>query len=131
MRKARIGLILDQGLQDWRVKDFIEKSFDSNSYKIECLIIQNSYVHQSLKPSKLINKYFFQTILFFEKYFVRRYIQTSDFFKNNDIKKINIKKINVNSSISGEDLTREYSEKDLGDIRKENLDLFVNFGAFH
>ena len=40
-----------------------------------------------------------------------------------------ISKINVNSSISGEDLTREYSEKDLGDIRKENLDLFVNFGA--
>ena len=129
MRKARIGLILDQGLQDWRVKDFIEKSFDSKSYKIECLIIQNSYEHQSSKPSKLINKYFFQTILFFEKYFVRRYIQTSDFFKNHNIEKINIKKINVNSSISGEDLTREYSEKDLGDIRKENLDLFVNFGA--
>ena len=50
MRKARIGLIIDQGLQDWRVKDFIEKSFDSKYYKIECIIIQNSYVHQSLKP---------------------------------------------------------------------------------
>ena len=40
-----------------------------------------------------------------------------------------ISKINVNSSISCEDLTREYSEKDLDEIRKENLDLFVNFGA--
>ena len=66
MRKARIGLILDQGLQDWRVKDFIEKSFDSKSYKIECLIIQNNYEHPSSKPSKLINKYFFQTILLFD-----------------------------------------------------------------
>ena len=60
MRKARIGLILDQGLQDWRVKDFIEKSFDSKSYKIECLIIQNSYEHQSSKPSNLLINIFFK-----------------------------------------------------------------------
>ena len=46
MRKARIGLIIDEGLQDWRVKDFIEKSLSSEIYKIECIIIQNKAQNQ-------------------------------------------------------------------------------------
>ena len=81
MRKARVGLVLDQGLQDWRVNDFIKKSTNSKIYKIECLIIQNISNHHSLEPSQFVKRSFFKIILFFEKYFVDRYIQTSDFFK--------------------------------------------------
>ena len=46
MRKARVGLVLDQGLQDWRVNDFIKKSINSKIYKIECLIIQKNISNQ-------------------------------------------------------------------------------------
>ncbi len=126
MRKARVGLVLDQGLQDWRVNDFIKKSTNSKIYKIECLIIQNISNHHSLEPSQFVKRSFFKIILFFEKYFVDRYIQTSDFFKKHDIKKFGIKQINVNSPAEN-DVIGKYSERDLNRMGNENLDLLVNF----
>ena len=126
MRKARVGLVLDQGLQDWRVNDFIKKSINSKIYKIECLIIQNISNHHSLEPSQFVKRSFFKIILFFEKYFVDRYIQTSDFFKKHDIKKFGIKQINVNSPAEN-DVIGKYSERDLNRMGNENLDLLVNF----
>ena len=126
MRKARVGLVLDQGLQDWRVNDFIKKSINSKIYKIECLIIQNISNHHSLEPSQFVRRKFFKIILFFEKYFVGRYIQISDFFKKHDIKKFGIKQINVNSPAE-DDVIGKYSERDLNRMGNENLDLLVNF----
>ena len=128
MRKATIGLILDQGLQDWRVNDFIKKSIDSKIYKIKCLIIQKRSNQISLEPSHFIKRTFFKIILFIEKHFARRYIQTSDFFKKYDIEEFKIKQINVNSSFTEKGLIRKFSEEDLNEVRKENLDLLVNFG---
>ena len=40
MKKAKIGLILDDKLQSWNIKDLIEKSLESNVYEISCIIVQ-------------------------------------------------------------------------------------------
>ena len=42
MKKAKIGLILDDKLQSWNIKDLIEKSLESNVYEISCIIVQKN-----------------------------------------------------------------------------------------
>ena len=43
MKKARVGLIIDDKLQPWNIFDLFEKSYQSNIYEISCIIIQESH----------------------------------------------------------------------------------------
>ena len=53
MKKAKIGLILDDKLQSWNIKDLIEKSLESNVYEISCIIVQKNI---SITNSSFIKK---------------------------------------------------------------------------
>ena len=54
MKKAKIGLILDDKLQSWNIKDLIEKSLESNVYEISCIIVQKYLYNSSIKKIKNI-----------------------------------------------------------------------------
>ena len=65
MKKAKIGLILDDKLQSWNIKDLIEKSLESNVYEISCIIVQKNISITNSSFIKKINEYFFKFISFF------------------------------------------------------------------
>ena len=58
MKKAKIGLILDDKLQSWNIKDLIEKSLESNVYEISCIIVQKNISITNSSFIKKINEYF-------------------------------------------------------------------------
>ena len=73
MKKARVGLIIDDKPQPWNIYDLIRKSHQSEIYVISCLIVQENHRVKRKKISKSINEFFFKVIVFFERIFVKRF----------------------------------------------------------
>ena len=40
MKKARVGLIVDDMVQAWNIHDLIQRSLSSEIYEIKCIVIQ-------------------------------------------------------------------------------------------
>ena len=129
MKKAKIGLILDDKLQSWNIKDLIEKSLESNVYEISCIIVQKNISITNSSFIKKINEYFFKFISFFERKFVQRYIDVSTFFKKHSIDSFGIKIIEVSPIVSKSGFIYRYNDEDLNKIKEEGLDILIRGGS--
>ena len=129
MKKAKIGLILDDKLQSWNIKDLIEKSLESNVYEISCIIVQKNISITNSSFIKKINEYFFKFISFFERKFVQRYIDVSTFFKKHSIDSFGIKIIEVSPNVSKSGFIYRYNDEDLNKIKEEGLDILIRGGS--
>ena len=66
MNKARVGLILDNGLQLWNIHDLIKRSYKSDAYEISCLIVHKSYKTKQksfLRLFYLLREYYSEDLL--------------------------------------------------------------------
>ncbi len=129
MKKARVGLIIDDKPQPWNIYDLIRKSHQSEIYVISCLIVQENHRVKRKKISKSINEFFFKVIVFFERIFVKRFINTNDFFKKYPINSFDIKKISVTPIVSNSGFVHKFSKQDINKIKLENLDVLVRGGS--
>tara|TARA_B100001175_G_scaffold271449_1_gene244158 strand:+ start:17074 stop:18693 length:1620 start_codon:yes stop_codon:yes gene_type:complete len=129
MSKARVGLIIDNKSQSWSIFDLIEKSLKSNDYEISCLIIQESHFVKRKNIVKSINEFCFKVIAFFERIFVKRFINTNEFFKKHPINSFDLKKISVKPIVSKSGFVHKFSTEDINKIKKENLDILVRGGS--
>ena len=64
MKKAQVGLIVDDMVQAWNINDLIHRSLSSEIYEIKCILVQK------IKPKK--NKNLF---LLMQDYLRQPYIQ--------------------------------------------------------
>ncbi len=129
MSKARVGLIIDNKSQSWSIYDLVEKSLKSNDYEISCLIIQESHFVKRKNIVKSINEFCFKVIAFFERIFVKRFINTNEFFKKYPINSFDLKKISVKPIVSKSGFVHKFSTEDINKIKKENLDILVRGGS--
>jgi hypothetical protein len=116
MIKARVGLILDDKSQSWNIYDLIERSFKSDVYEIACIVVQENNNAKCKKFFKYINEYCFKLISFFERIFVKRFMNTDTFFKKYPISLFNIKKISVKPIVSKSGFVHKFSKEDLKKI---------------
>jgi len=129
MKKAQVGLIVDDMVQAWNIHDLIQRSLSSEIYEIKCIVIQK------IKPKKyknfflLIQDYFFKLISLFERLLVRRFLNTEGFFKKYDLNSFGINSIEVTPLISDSGFIYRYSSNDLQEIKKQNLDLLIRGGS--
>lgn len=129
MTKAKVGLILDDKPQPWNIFDLIEKSYKSDVYEISCIIIQENHHVRRKNIIKSINEYCFKLISFFERIFVKRFINTDTFFKKHSISSFDIKKISVKPIVSKSGFIHRFSKDDLKKIEMENLDILIRGGS--
>ncbi len=129
MKKARVGLIIDDKLQPWNIFDLFEKSYQSNIYEISCIIIQESHNYKRKTIIKSINEFCFKFISFFERIFVKRFINTDTFFKKYPISLFDVKKIYVKPIVSKSGFVHRFSKEDLKKIKEENLDILIRGGS--
>ncbi len=129
MKKARVGLIIDDKLQPWNIFDLFEKSYQSNIYEISCIIIQESHNYKRKTIIKSINEFCFKFISFFERIFVKRFINTGTFFKKYPISLFDTKKIYVKPIVSKSGFVHKFSKEDINKIKMEKLDILVRGGS--
>ena len=129
MKKARVGLIIDEQPQSWNIYNLIKNSHQSEIYEISCFIVQENHFVKRKKIIKSINEFLFKVILFFERIFVKRFINTNEFFKKYPINSFGIKKILVKPIISKSGFVHKFSKEDVNKIKLENLDILVRGGS--
>ena len=129
MTKARVGLILDDKPQPWNIYDLVEKSFKSDLYEITCIIVQENNEVKRKNFIKIFNEIGFKLISFFERIFVKRFINIDAFFKKHSINSLGIKKILVKPIISKSGFIYSFSSEDINKIKKENLDILIRGGS--
>jgi hypothetical protein len=137
MKKLRVGYILDQGQQSNLIFDLIERSRGSKYYFIEYLIIQKSQYSEkrNLKKYKdldlvyrTITSIFFSFIIKFEKKSLLKYKIFKNHFNTYSLNSFSIPLIEVSPIVSKSGYVYKYSEFDILQIKKLNLDLLIRGG---
>ena len=129
MKKAQVGLIVDDMVQSWNIHDLVLRSLSSEIYEIKCIVIQKTKPKKNKNLFLLIQNYFFKLISVFERLLVRRFLSTEDFFKKYDLNSFGINSIEVTPLISDSGFVYRYSANDLQEIKNQNLDLLIRGGS--
>jgi hypothetical protein len=133
-----VGLILDQGLQPFIIKDLIDKSKEGEFYSIDYLIIQNTQLSgkRSLKKYldfsilyRTITSLFFSLIFKFEKGLLLKNHKFKKYFVLHDFNYFLIPSVKVNPIVSKSGFIFSYSQNDLDQIKKLNLDVLIRGGS--
>jgi hypothetical protein len=137
MKKLRVGYILDEGQQSNLIFDLIERSKQSNHYIIEYLIIQKSQNSgkRNFKKYKdldlvyrTITSIFFSLIIKLEKKLLLKNKIYQKHFNTYSLNSFSIPLIEVSPNVSKSGYVYKYSEFDLNQIKKLNLDLLIRGG---
>ena len=140
MRKAKIGIIVDSLTLTPYQQTFIEMAEGSQTYTIDCFIIQktpasNSNVSRLVKllhqmnVKQIIDRLLFWVITklessFFKKYHRKRYGNTPSI--------ANLPKVDhiwIEPLISKSGFIYRYSDKDIAQLKGRELDLLIRFGS--
>ena len=71
-QKLKVGIIVDEGNQNYFTNDLYEKSLDSKYYSIEALIIQKKNKIEKKQNNRLLDQFFFKIITKIETYLVKK-----------------------------------------------------------
>ena len=142
MKKARVGIIVDNLNSSKQIFDFITASQKSNNYEVSHIIIQkiSSKKNQNFfeKSSeyikrrgfkKFVSAAGFKMLTILESMILKRFKVFSDFFDEYSLKEFNIESIEVEPEISENGLFYTYTEIDLQKIRSLNLNLLIRGGS--
>ena len=131
MKKAKVGLIVDNKSQSWNIKNLIEQSLDSQFYEICCIIVQNTDSIHNKKTSlkNYAENILFRAICFVERIIVRRNPLFKNFYKKFNLNSIDIQKIEVNPIVSKSGYVYRYSDFDINQIEKQDLDILIRGGS--
>jgi hypothetical protein len=141
-KKLKIGIIVDESNQPYLVYDLYKKSLESNSYSVDCLIIQKTNTHKTKKffqklisflktkgILRLLDRIIFEFIDQIETKIVMKKKEFKDLFVKHSISKFEVKKIYVNPEISKSGLFYRYKTEDLDKIKNLDLDLLIRGGS--
>jgi hypothetical protein len=138
MKKLKVGLVLDEDDQTHLINDLIQRSFKSENYSIDFLIVQKIKNHG--KPNykkyknfnliiRLINSLFFNLIVKFEKKLLLKNKNFLNQFNKYKIESFNIPILEVVPLISKSGFIYKYSNEDILKIKKLELDLLIRGGS--
>ena len=140
MRKAKIGILVDSLTLTPYQQTFIEMAQDSQSYDIDCYIIQKipdskpkfnkllKLLHQK-NAKKTIARALFWVITKIESSFFKRHIQKRYGNKPSKLNLLKVELIWIEPLISKSGFIYRYSEKDIAKIQGRELDLLIRFGS--
>lgn len=138
MKKLKVGYIIDEGQQSNIIFDLIERSKESKYYKIEYLIIQklqNNGKRNFKKYKDLhlvyrtITSIVFSLIIKLEKRSILKYKFCQNYFNSHNLESFSIFQIEVSPIVSKSGYVYKYSEFDLQQIKKLDLDLLIRGGS--
>ena len=142
MKKARVGIIVDNLNSSKQIFDFITASQKSNNYEVSHIIIQKisskknqNFLEKSSEYikrrgfKKFVSAAGFKMLTILESMILKRFKVFSDFFDEYSLKEFNIESIEVEPEISENGLFYTYTEIDLQKIRSLNLNLLIRGGS--
>ena len=142
MKKARVGIIVDNLNSSKQIFDFITASQKSNNYEVSHIIIQKisskknqNFLEKSSEYikrrgfKKFVSAVGFKMLTILESMILKRFKVFSDFFDEYSLKEFNIESIEVEPEISENGLFYTYTEIDLQKIRSLNLNLLIRGGS--
>ena len=142
MKKARVGIIVDNLNSSKQIFDFITASQKSNNYEVSHIIVQKvsskknqNFLEKSSEYikrrgfKKFVSAAGFKMLTILESMILKRFKVFSDFFDEYSLKEFNIESIEVEPEISENGLFYTYTEIDLQKIRSLNLNLLIRGGS--
>ena len=142
MSKLRVGYILDDSNQSSLVYDLIERSKNSKFYSIELLVIQKSLrteakgligrlldYAKTRGVKKLIERILFTIIVRAENILVIQNPKYSAHFRSYSLDTIQVERLYVEPIISKSGFVYRYSQEDLQELKKKNLDVLIRGGS--
>lgn len=146
-RKMKVGIIINDYVVNQQIKELVDLSLTSDSYEIDCLIIQriNLGRHKNLFAGiyeyiarrgtrKFIETALFKTILLLEKSLLNFFMAhlrppgseaIKNFWRKHDLRDLKLESIVVEPDISQSGIIYKYNRVDLGKITHRNLDLLI------
>jgi methionyl-tRNA formyltransferase len=140
--KLRVGYILDDGDQSNAAFELFEKSRRSDLYSIELLIVQRpakgprqnaigrtlGYVKKR-GVAKTLAKISFAVIARIEKILFARNARYAPYFRRHALAKFATETLVVEPRVSKSGFVYRYSDADLDEIKKRNLDVLIRGGS--